>query len=100
MGAVNNLDQNDVGVLIKVRTEDSVSEKRPTSRRRPMAGAYLALLLFILIYCARPEDWIPGLSHVPLAKIAGTIAFLALLFSLRYIKRIPREVVYLALLIG
>jgi O-antigen ligase len=55
----------------------------------------------MFIYCARPEEWIPGLSAVPLAKVAGTMAFLALLFSLRQIRlRLPREVLYLALLIG
>jgi hypothetical protein len=55
----------------------------------------------MVIYCARPEDWIPGLSGVPLAKIAGVIALLALIFSLPHIRRrLPREVFFLAILIG
>lgn len=55
----------------------------------------------MFIYCARPEDWIPGLSNVALAKIAGILASLALVFSLRHIRwHLPREVIYLTLLIG
>jgi O-antigen ligase len=55
----------------------------------------------MVIYCARPEDWIPGLSNAPLAKIAGIVTLLALTFSLRHIRnRFPREVTYLFLLIG
>ena len=49
------------------------SPHKPTSRRKPLVGAYVALVLFMVIYCARPEDWIPGLSNVPLAKIAGIL---------------------------
>jgi O-antigen ligase len=53
------------------------------------------------VYCARPEDWIPGLSVVPLAKVAGLLALLALIFSLRQMRPfLPREVIYLILLVG
>jgi len=52
-------------------------------------------------YCARPQDWIPGLSAVPLAKITGALALLALVFSLRHFRqRLPREVFFLSLLVG
>ena len=55
----------------------------------------------MVIYCARPGDWIPGLSNVPLAKIAGTLALLALIVSVRYVRQgLPREVIYIALLVG
>lgn len=79
-----------------------VSAQRPAAARpNRLFGAYAALLLFMLIYCARPEDWIPGLSRVPLAKITGILALLALVFSLRDIRwRSPREVTYLTLLTG
>jgi putative inorganic carbon (HCO3(-)) transporter len=41
------------------------------------------------------------MSKVPLAKIAGTLAMLAFLFSLQRIRRpLPREILLLALLIG
>lgn len=78
------------------------SSQRPVAaRRNGLFGAYVALLLFILIYCARPEDWVPGLSKVPLGKITGILALLALIFSLRDVRwRSPREVTYLTLLTG
>lgn len=42
--------------------------------------AYRALLLFSLIYFVRPEDFIPGLELIPIGKISGGIALLALIF--------------------
>jgi hypothetical protein len=27
-----------------------------------------------VVYCARPEDWTPGLSYIPLAKITAILA--------------------------
>jgi putative inorganic carbon (HCO3(-)) transporter len=43
--------------------------------------AYRALFFFSMIYFIRPEDFIPGLNHIPIAKIAGAIALLALIFA-------------------
>jgi O-antigen ligase len=101
MGSVTNLNKNNLGNVIGVTATDSVSVQRHTSRRKSLVGAYVFLILFMIIYCARPEDWIPGLSNVPLAKIAGLFALLALVFSLQHIRnRFPREVIYLSLLIG
>ncbi len=57
-----------------------------------------------MVYCARPEDWIPGLKFIPLAKITGVLAFLGLVNSLgrtqRKFKDLPRESFYLLALIG
>lgn len=53
----------------------------PQSRRTTLA--YRALVLFSLIYFFRPEDFIPGLSYVPLGKIAGGIALFALIFGVK-----------------
>jgi putative inorganic carbon (HCO3(-)) transporter len=101
MGSVTNLNQNDTGNVIDTIATDSISAKRPNSRQKPLFGAYVALLLFMFIYWARPGDWIPGLSKPPLAKISGILILLALVFSLRHIRRpIPREVLYLIFLIG
>lgn len=36
--------------------------------------AYRALLCFSFLYFIRPEDFIPGLIHIPLGKIAGASA--------------------------
>ena len=70
METVDNLTNTERGHLTGAMGTDSVPTRRPTSQRKPLVGAYVALLLFMAIYCARPEDWIPGLSHAPLAKIA------------------------------
>ena len=43
--------------------------------------AFYALVIFSLIYFSRPEDFIPGLNIVPISKIAGGIALLALIFG-------------------
>ncbi len=56
------------------------------------------LSVFYAVYFARPEDWIPGLSYIPLAKISGAFALLALLMSAGRSKRrfrdLPREASY------
>jgi len=67
-------------------------------------GAFFWLSAFYVVYCARPEDWIPGLLYIPLAKITGIFAFLGLLTSLgktkRKFKDLPRESFYLLAMIG
>ena len=75
------------------------------SHTRPsLAGAFFWLSLFFVVYCARPEDWIPLLEYVPLAKITGILALLGLLMSLgktqRKFKDLPRESFYLLAMIG
>jgi O-antigen ligase len=70
----------------------------------PLKGAYFWLTVFYVVYCARPEDWIPGLHSVPLAKISGVFAVVGLLLSVGRSKRglrdFPREALYLLLMIG
>jgi O-antigen ligase len=76
----------------------------PRPKSESLTGAYFWLAVFYVVYCARPEDWIPGLRYVPLAKISGVFAIVGLLLSLGRSKRglrdLPREAVYLLLLIG
>jgi putative inorganic carbon (hco3(-)) transporter len=43
--------------------------------------AYGALLALSFIYFVRPEDYIPGLDYIPIAKIAGGISVFALVFG-------------------
>src|SRR6516162_5792877 len=43
--------------------------------------AYRALVALSFIYFVRPEDYIPGLSYIPIAKIAGGISLIALVFG-------------------
>jgi putative inorganic carbon (hco3(-)) transporter len=75
------------------------SQKRKLPRHKLLAEAYISLVLFMVVYCARPEDWIPGLSNIPLAKIAGILALVAFAFSLGQIRqRLPNEVIFVILL--
>ncbi len=101
MGTVMSLTYSHAGDAVNAVAMDSTSVQQRISRRKPLVGAYFSLLLFMVVYCARPEDWIPGLSVVPLAKIAGVLALLALMFSLRQLRpSLPREVIYLIILVG
>src|SRR5215510_6953585 len=76
----------------------------PLPKADPLKGAYFWLSAFYLVYCARPEDWVPGLKYIPLAKITGVFAILGLLMSLGRTKRglrdVPREGFYLLALMG
>jgi putative inorganic carbon (HCO3(-)) transporter len=77
-----------------------VSARHGYSRGQPLAAAFLGLLTFMFVYFARPEDWVPGLSQVPLAKLTGILALVALACSIsQFRQRIPREVFYLFLLV-
>ena len=78
----------------------SMPWKKPKlSRHKLLVEAYMSLMLFMVVYCARPEDWIPGLSNIPLAKIAGILALVAFAFSLGKIRqRLPNEVILVILL--
>lgn len=63
--------------------------------------AYRALFFFSLVYFVRPEDFIPGLDLIPIAKIAGAIALLALVFAVpasrRYTLTVELKVLILLL---
>src|SRR5258708_14696972 len=82
-------------------TPGSTALPKQISRREPLVAAYVWLLLFMVIYVARPEDWIPGLRAVPLAKIVGILAFIALAFAIAKARqRFAPEVICLILLCG
>src|SRR3989442_340004 len=76
----------------------------PLERRRsePMPAAYLALLAFIVVYFARPTDWISALNVLPLGKVTGIVAAATLAVSVLSgrapLDRLPREAFYLVLL--
>lgn len=79
---------------------DSDYAETAVQQRQPLTSAYFWLLLFFLVYCARPEDWIPGLGAVPLAKIAGVFCGLSFVASIPQLRRqLPRETIFLALLV-
>ena len=66
--------------------------------------AFFWLSAFFVVYCARPEDWIPGLKLLPLAKITAILAMWGLFTSLgrtkRTFKDLPKEATLLLSMIG
>ena len=66
--------------------------------------AFFWLSAFFVVYCARPEDWIPGLKLLPLAKITAILAMWGLFTSLgrskRTFKDLPKEARLLLTMIG
>ncbi len=56
-----------------------IFDQTPSAKTR-WGAAFFWLSAFYLVYCARPEDWIPGLRVIPLAKLTA-IPALILLFS-------------------
>jgi hypothetical protein len=72
--------------------------QRFAPKGEPLTGAFFWLSAFYMVYCARPEDWIPGLKYIPLAKISGIFALLGLLTSAgrsgRGLRDLPREAIY------
>jgi putative inorganic carbon (hco3(-)) transporter len=89
------------GRVVSPAKEHAPAAKQGVLRRAPMPFAFGCLLLFMLVYYARPEDWLPGVRLLPLAKITGVLMILALLFSLGKIRgRLPKEVIYISLLAG
>lgn len=56
--------------------------------------AFKVLLLFSFLYYARPEDLVPGSAYVPIGKIVGGLALLAMVFGAGKIKlsKIPAEI--------
>ena len=65
--------------------------------------AFSALLLFTFIYYSRPEDLVPGLGFIPLEKIIGGVALIALIVTLasgQSKKKLPLEFKVLLVLFG
>ncbi len=82
-----------------------VSERRPSFRvADPTKMAFFWLSGFFVVYCARPEDWIPGLKYFPLAKITAILAIWGLFTALgrtkRTVKDLPKEARLLLIMIG
>jgi O-antigen ligase len=74
-------------------------------RLKQAGAAFLWLCGFYVVYCGRPEDWVPGIGFLPLAKITSAGAVLAFLFTAnkarRKLSELPIEsYLLLALIIG
>src|SRR5215469_9953307 len=79
----------------------SKSRTKRSVLHEPLAFRYLGLILFLAVYFVRPEDWIPGLKGIPLAKITGILIFLAMVFPVLKIRwNLPQEIIFLSLLVA
>ncbi len=78
--------------------------QRTTAGRQPMRVAYAGVLLFMVVYCVRPQDWIPGAASIPFAKITGFLAvasfFVNVLLERGGVLSLPREMILMILLFG
>jgi O-antigen ligase/polysaccharide polymerase Wzy-like membrane protein len=85
-------------------TVEAVATKRSYRLADPTKNAFFWLAGFFVVYCARPEDWIPGLKYAPLAKITAIFAIWGLFTSLgrtkRTFKDLPKEAKLLLAMIG
>ena len=61
-------------------------------RKPALEAAFFWLSAFFVVYCARPEDWIPGLRFLPVAKITAVLTILAFIPSLGRTKRTFKDV--------
>jgi len=70
----------------------------------PTKSAFFWLSAFYVVYCARPEDWVPGLKYIPCAKVTAILAMWGLFTALgktkRTLKDVPKEGKLLLLMIG
>jgi len=70
----------------------------------PTKSGFFWLSAFFFVYCARPEDWFPGLKYIPCAKVTAILAMWGLFTALgktkRTFKDVPKEGKLLLLLIG
>ena len=83
---------------VEAQTQEPVQAKAPPA---PFKLAYKFVVLFMVVYLARPEDWIPGAHYLHLAKVLGIVAIMAFLGELGSARtRWPRECIYLFLLLG
>jgi O-Antigen ligase len=83
-----------------------VSGRRTSFRvADPTKMAFFWLSAFFVVYCARPEDWIPGpLRYLPMAKISAILAMWGLFNAMgrtkRTFKDLPKEARILLIMIG
>jgi len=79
------------GILTESK-ERVLAPPRDRFQKEPLRGAFFWLCAFFVVYCLRPEDWIPGLSYIPIAKLTGLFALAGLIMSMGRSKRRFRDV--------
>jgi O-antigen ligase len=89
------------GSLLNGHTSDAPQDFRAA---QILNGAFFWLSAFYLVYCARPQELIPGLGTLPVAKLTAALALVSLGLSVgrssRKLSNLPREAYYLIALIG
>jgi O-antigen ligase len=73
-------------------TAEMPGRRRPVEGTDPTKFAFFWLSAFFVVYCARPEDWIPGLNLLPCAKITAVLAMWGLFTSWGRTKRTFKDV--------
>jgi O-antigen ligase len=93
---------------VAIGDKTTVAAQMPGRRRSiqladPTKMGFFWLSAFFVVYCARPEDWFPGLKYLPCAKITAILAMWGLFTALgrtkRTFKDVPKEGKLLLLLI-
>ena len=86
------------------RRERNLRTGQTVDGRESLGLGFFFLSAFFVVYCIRPEDWIPGLKYMPVAKVTAGGAIIALISNAgtvqRKLKDLPREAKYLAALIS
>lgn len=78
----------------------SKSDMKHSKRREPLGFLFFGLVLFMVVYFARLQDWMPGLVGIHLMKMTAILISLALILSFGTIRwHMPREVILLSLLL-
>ncbi len=76
----------------------------PQEKKDVLSGAFFWLTAFYICYCGRPEDFVIGLSIIPVAKITSLAALVSLLMAAnrapRRFKDLPKEATYLLVVVG
>src|SRR5271163_4745347 len=95
--------------MVAIGDNTTAAAEMPGRRRfaqvaDPTKAAFFWLSAFFFVYCARPEDWFPGLKYLPCAKITAILAMWGLFTALgktkRTFKDVPKEGKLLLLLIA
>jgi O-antigen ligase len=78
-------DWKDNRLATLVTNKDAANKRSsgPQKFRDRKSVAYVAMAVFTFLYYMRPQDVIPGLEVLPLEKLGGAIALLALIFGAR-----------------
>lgn len=93
-----------IGDSVAAPAADILGRRKIVKVVDPTKRAFFWLSAFFVVYCARPEDWLPGLKFIPMAKITAILAMWGL-FNVwgrtkRTFKDVPNEGKLLLAMIG